>query len=188
MNKKIECINASNFDNLTEGTVYEVISESKDLFTITNDIGIEARYHRKYFQDFQEKPKILPPVFHTRRNGQNLILTIEYGTENNRQGRETVFSMVSVSSSCGVVSYYGVNDLFRVLEDINLATEEYIQQAIEAVLGNGSYSMVLFSTNMSHPLLVETLNNMANFCSEQRRNPNSTNLIQVWGFYTSSNE
>ena len=188
MNKKIECINASNFDNLTEGTVYEVISESKDLFTITNDIGIEAKYHRKYFKDFQEKPKFLPPVFTTRRNGQNLVLTIEYGTENNRQRRETVFSMVSVSSSCGVISYYGVNNLFSVLTDINLATEEYIQKAIEEVLRNGSYSMVLFSTNMAHPLLIETLNNMANFCSEQRRNPNSGNLIQVWGFYTSTNE
>ena len=74
------------------------------------------------------------------------------------------------------------------MEDIVLATEEYIQQAIEAVLRNGSYSMVLFSTNMAFPLLVETLNNMANFCSEQRRNPNSDNLIQVWGFYTSTNE
>ena len=188
MNKKIECINASNFDNLTEGTVYEVISESKDLFTITNDIGIEAKYHRKYFKDFQEKPKILPPIFNTRSNGQNLVLTIEYGPENNRRRREAVFSMVSVSSSCGVVSYYGVNNLFALLEDIGLATEEYIQKALGEVLRNGSYSMVLFSTNMAFPLLVETLNNMANFCSEQRRNPNSDNLIQVWGFYTSTNE
>ena len=185
---KIQCINQGNFTNLTLNTVYDVVSTTRDLYVILNDVGIEANYHKKYFEEYQEKPKVLTPTFRATIDGVNITLTITHGLENSPQTNRAVFSLTSVSSSCGVISLHGLNNLHDILIDRNILTPENYTAAINELLKAAqkfNKAIVLFSTNSARSVVLDVMNSMANFSSEPRRNPNSDNMIKIWGFYIS---
>ena len=187
---KIQCINQGNFTNLTLEKVYDVISTTRDLYVILNDVGIEANYHKKYFEEYQEKPKVLTPTFRATVDGANIMLTITHGLENSPQTNRVVFSLTSVSASCGVISLHGLNTLNDVLNDRHILTLENYTAAINELLRIAqtfNKAIVLFSTNAIRPVILAIMDSMANFRSEPRRNPNSGNMIKVWGFYISDN-
>lgn len=186
---KIQCINQGNFTNLTLNKVYDVVSTTRDLYVILNDVGIEANYHKKYFEEYQEKPKVLTPTFRATISGNNITLTITHGLVNSPQtSSTTVFSSTDVSASCGVISLHGLNNLHDVLSNRNILSAENYTAAINELLRatqNFSKAIVLFSTNSNRQIAIDVMNSMANFSSELRRNPNSGNMIKVWGFYIS---
>lgn len=189
---RIKCINKSNFTNITLNQEYEVISSGKDMLKITNDIGIEADYHKKYFEEVKPKPKTLIPRFEmTSRSGQ-YVLTMIYGLETAPTRQETILTLYVVSSSCGVISFYGINNLTAVLKRLNLFNEDNFKNAITTVLEYVENSIpkaiTLFSTNKAHREIWPIMDEISNFSSETRINPNSSNEIKVWGFYTSSME
>ena len=184
---KVTCINANNFANLTEGTVYQVSEETKDLYILVNDLGVSARYHKKFFEEYREKPKIVPPSFSIIRNGSNFFLDITHGPENHRSVERIPFTVSLVSSSCGIASIHNINGLANRLNALEILTEENFQAAIETILREYQYSMVIFSTNDSYPIIWDVMDRICSFSSEERRNPNSNNQIKLWGFYTSEN-
>ena len=147
---KIQCINQGNFTNLTLNKVYDVVSTTRDFYVILNDVGIEANYHKKYFEEYQEKPKVLTPTFRATRDGGNIILTITHGLAHSIQTSRTVFSLTSVSASCGVISLHGLNNLHDILSHRNILSAENYTAAINELLRATqtlSKAIVLFSTN-----------------------------------------
>lgn len=185
---KIQCINQGNFTNLTLNKVYDVVSTTRDLYVILNDVGIEANYHKKYFEEYQEKPKVLTPTFRATISGNSITLTITHGLANSPQTTSAVFSLTGVSASCGVISLHGLNNLHDVLVNRGMLSAENYTAAINELLRATqtlSKAIVLFSTNSTRQIPFDVMNSMANFSSELRRNPNSGNMIKVWGFYIS---
>lgn len=188
---KIQCINQGNFTNLTLNKIYDVVSTTRDFYVVLNDVGIEANYHKKYFEEYQEKPQVLTPTFRAIRDGSNITLTITHGLENSPQTSNAIFSVTSVSASCGVISLHGLNNLHDILNNLGILSAENYTAAINKLLRVTQTlykAIVLFSTNSDNrQIAIDVMNSMANFSSELRRNPNSGNMIKVWGFYVSDN-
>ena len=184
--KKIKCISLGNFNNLTVNKEYEVILESTDLFTILNDIEVEARYHKKYFEEVKLTPpqKIKPIFTAVKDDNFNISLTIEYGVENNTTTSTRALIFHEIAGNCGTASYDGINSICNILNNHDELTAENIKTAIDTILAVSSKAFTVFSTNKEYPLLWDVLDEMCNFCSEERVNSNSDNPIKIWGFYT----
>ena len=180
---KIKCINDGNYNNITTGNEYEVVEEKRDLYTIINDIGVEANYHKKFFEKSKPiPPQKIKPVFSFDRESD--VLTIESGFPNQIR-RDTVnFYPEEVAGNCGTTSINGINSLCAQLRQLEEETEENIEAAIDAILVEQSVAITVFSTNNQYPLLWNVLDRICNFCSESRTNPNSDLPIKMWGFYT----
>ena len=183
--KKIKCTSIGNFSNLTIEKEYEVLNESRDLYTINNDIDIEAKYHKKYFAEVSTKKEPIR-VFEIEceRDSEGMNVTITVGVTGNTHDLSTYLPEKLVAGNCGVSSYDNMNDICAELNSTNELTEESIEAVVTAILQEAPRSITMFSTNKQYPLLWTVLDRMANFQSEERINTNSNNPIKVWGFYT----
>ena len=180
---KIKCINNGNYNNITVGNEYEVVEEKRDLYTITNDIGVEANYHKKFFEKSKPTPpQKIKPIFSF--DIESDVLTIESGFPNHLVRHTVAFYTDEIAGNCGTTSINGVNTLCAQLYQLEEETEENIEAAIDAILVEQNVAITVFSTNNQYPLLWNVLDRICNFSSESRTNPNSDLQIKIWGFYT----
>ena len=189
---RIKCINAGNFANLTLEKEYEVIRESRDLYTVSNDVDIEANYHKRFFEVVAEQPATPPPlapmnVRVVRNNESNMTIFISTGPANNREEHSTHIIGNNIAGNCGIMGFNGINDVMFLINNPNEGyyyTENNIKLIIEQILEQCHLAITVFSTNNDYPLLWNVLDSICDFCSESRNNPNSDNNIKLWGFHT----
>lgn len=210
--KTIVCKNPKTF-KLTKGKQYVVNSESDDYFYISNDKGLNVKYSSDLFENpvieatatiTQELPTAPPPP----KTEAQLIETIainndtdvlEYELPNGSNRSINFGSIIEVNTSyisCGVIEANNINGVIVEIEESfeGIETDDYLElkkqifiKAIREVVNGTNGAFVLFSTNTTNDdwnHYYEAMDENCSFSSQEAENPNSGNLIKVWGFAT----
>ena len=196
MNEKIKCIDNRGY-SLTNNQEYDLIKRKGNFIFVNNDKDKLARYSAEMF----EQPAPPPParteqdcinsITHNGNNTSYINLNNEIVTLNN------ILDSLGVNNafSCGVKSITGINNTMdeinsltendqNILEDDLIDLQKAIFKAhLKNYMSRMNYGIFLVSTNIDYNEdLVQAIDEIADFQSEPELNPNSGNIIKVWGF------
>lgn len=213
--KELICINPKNY-KLTEGNVYPIVIDEGDTVMIVNDSNKTVRYYKDLFQEVEEEviPEPIPVPVRIEQdlidsitsNGNNT----EYVDFNNQtiviQNHLNILNNEN-SFSCGIKNITNIGDQLEEIYDRISDTEEtseedllllskavtkhHFKTFIKNKVDNYNAAIYLMSCNISGAGCLEEediaiLNDISDFNTEEEINPNSNNLIKLWGFYKSN--
>lgn len=192
------CINPKNY-KLTQNKEYLIIEEDGDYYRLVNDNGRTVRYDQSLFNDVVEEIPVIPPP-PPARTEQDCINSITINGEtvsfvdmnNNIVSFNIQLQVTDSAISCGVYEMYRISDLMSaILNRVNqdeqdlpeLIKELFIRSIRYKVENSSDHRYMLLSTNYNdvYEDFYTHLNELSNFSSEWKENPNSGNNIKVWG-------
>jgi len=211
--KELICINPKNY-KLTEGNKYVIVIDEGETVMIVNDSNKTVRYYKDLFQEIEEEiiPEPEPVVVRTE---QDLIESIASDDKditfidfnNELVSIDNYLSILNNenSFSCGIKNVtniggqleeiYGVIEELNHDEDLPLLTKALINHHFKNYIRHKSNNgfnagIYLLSCNIDGNGLdeetVDILNEISDFNTEPKLNPNSGNQIKLWGFYKSN--
>ena len=199
---KIKCTDNRGY-TLTNNQEYDVVRREGKFIFVVNDKDKLARYSAEMFEEEAPLPPPPPP-----RTEQDLIdsiatngINIQYNDLNNNlvvipNNLEIILG--SNDFSCGIKYLTGINNqIDEIIEDISDDAEQSeddlinLQKALfkkcilhKLTYVNPSVAMVLVSTNVNYDEdIIPCLDEISHFQTEENENPNSNNMIKMWGFY-----
>ncbi len=203
---KVRCINTKGYA-LTNRGEYELISEENGFVKIINDNGFTARYNKELFQNIRgpreprPEPVVQPPppirternvIESVRVNNGNITFT---DIDNSVITIQSVLVNAPTSISCGIHQIHELNTIINRLHaqvpgnDDRLELKKRILKLtiIDHITNRTERGEIyLMSTNTGYDEdLLPVLDEISHFQSEEVVNPNSDNLIKMWGFYKS---
>ena len=214
MNELI-CTNPKNY-KLTLGKKYLVITDEGETIRLINDDNKGVRYYKDLFQEVEEEviPEPEPIVARTEQDLIDSITSVGTTTtyidfdnqivhiHNHLQGLNNENSF-----SCGIKNIVNIGDQIEEIyesieetadsqgEDLELLTKAVIKHHfknyIKYCINNGfNAGIYLMSCNVAggglNDEIVEILDEISDFTTEDELNPNSNNMIKLWGFYKSN--
>jgi len=194
----VRCIETKGY-NLTVDKEYEIQRDDREYFFVENDNGKVARYVKSLFREVRATPV---------RTQRSMIESISWNAQDRRvsftdiQGNvRTVQSALSFSNSsisCGIHQCSGIDTLIgaiaRAVNQLD-GDDDYmdLRKAIltriltEEIKNKTNVSMITMSTTTANEDMIAVIDTVADMTSAVRRNPNSSNLIKMWVFYTAAN-
>lgn len=190
---------------LTEGKEYTPTKTTEDYLYITNDNGKKVKYLKELFDEVLPEPVV--------RTEQEMIDSIEYHNLSkkikfNGHGDDVIEINVCLAEqisaiSCGILQIFNIAEL---MNNINNALDfddgeriELKKKLLESAIFNyiienaSDHAIAIMSTNLEDEEeieeweiddeLIQHLTEISHFNTEIVNNPNSGNIIQMWGFY-----
>jgi len=213
--KELICINPKNY-KLTEGNNYTVVIDEGETVMIVNDSNKTVRYYKDLFQEIEEEviPEPEPVIVRTEQDLINSIASDGLNTTYIDFNEQIVVisNVLSVTNnensfSCGIKKIVNIGDQLEEIyekiteteetfeEDLPLLTKALIKYHFKnfiKIKANGNYNAAIYlmSCNINNDGLIEEtvtiLNEISDFNTIEEMNPNSGNLIKLWGFYKSN--
>lgn len=185
---------------LTEGNEYDIIKQEKGYLFLINDNGKTARYVSELFEDEVAAPVAPPVPVPVVLSEAQCIASINAGVTQFRNTDNEVIqlnlpalSFDESPISCGIHEGNGINSIIDAIYDsvpegdddrISLKKAILKKKILRELSQHGGYAIALLSTNLDFDEdLIEAMDEIAHFKSEEVRNPNSENQIKLWGFY-----
>lgn len=202
MNEKIKCTDNRGY-TLTNDQEYDVVRREGKFIFVVNDKDKLARYSAEMFEE--EAPLPPPPPPRTEQDCINSISTqgnnVYYNDLNNNMVViPNNLEIISGSSdfSCGIKYLVNINNQ---IDSIQIAIGNDTEQSEDDLIDlqkalfkkcilhklthiNPSAAIVLVSTNVNYDEdIIPCLDEISHFQTEENMNPNSNNVIKMWGFY-----
>lgn len=131
----IECINIGSNKLITKGNEYEVISETKDRYSILNDKGIQKRYSKNLFKNFNQEEEIAEINEINVETSVDVVVdeitfnvTIEIEGFDNFEYDKKVAVLLDSQISCGIKQISGLNEIMQFSHDIREKFNEYVSE------------------------------------------------------------
>lgn len=198
--KEIKCIENNGY-NITVGNTYMVLQETPDFYYMINDKGTTVKYAKVMFEDTEVEVEAEPVK---QRTEQDMIdsLNITSGRvtfrniEDNEVSFNYSFSDSGTEISCGIRQLYELDNLLYNISNSIPDEDDYIdlrkailkgiieKRIIDGNVGERCAMRILSTTINQDSDMLSVLDEMADFTSEEKHNPNSGNTIKMWLFYT----
>jgi hypothetical protein len=215
--KELICTNPKNY-KLTLDKKYPIVIDEGETVMIINDSNKTVRYYKDLFAEVEEEVIILEPEVIPRTEQDLIdsiasdgIDTIYIDFNNQTIEIENCLNISDNSNdfSCGIKNITNIGSQIDTIyetitetsneagEDLPLLTKAIIKQHFKNYIKdrlNSGYNggIHLMSCNIDGDGLdeeaVDILNEISDFNTEPELNPNSGNLIKLWGFYKSNLE
>jgi hypothetical protein len=188
---KITCIDKpTKFKNLSLGKEYEGREETDNYF-ITNDIGISAKYSKKYFRPVPTSIDVMENI-DVEIDDSTITVTI-----NNTVSGRASFELQHLLC-CGLKEFSGIRNILHLINQLiaQLATNpiyinyskaqlfnSIMNSVIEDIHDNDPCAFVIFScisTDDTDDTVYNYMMEKANTSYTDGLNPNSNNIIQVY--------
>lgn len=195
---KIKCVNTKGY-KLTLGNEYDVIKKEDGYIFIVNDNGKTARYDNSLFSDVEEVvEETIQTIARTEQDCVDSIYAegndVFYIDTNGDVKKLTNYYSGSASSiSCGILQVSGIDDTTDAIYDLVDQSEEDMIKLAKALFKTATlnylkktdnYGMYILSSTVDFDdNFKEVLDDICHFNTEDVENPNSGNIIKMWGFY-----
>jgi len=195
---KLKCIDNNGY-KLTVGSEYNMITEDREFYFLINDSNRTVRYNKRLFELVSEETLVVAaPVVRTEQDMINSIVyddtQLFYNDLNNQTVRLSLdLEIDNTEISCGIGQISGINNVFGEITEMVPEDDDYIglQKALLTAFLNGYVKsntdkaiwLISTTTGMDEDLL-SVMDEVSDFVTETKRNPNSGNDIKMWGFYT----
>jgi len=213
--KELICVNPKNY-KLTEGNNYTIVIDEGDTIMIVNDSNKTVRYYKDLFQEVEEEviPEPEPVIVRTEQDSIDSIASDGTNTTYIDFNEQIVVisNVLSVTNnensfSCGIKKIVNIGEQLEEIyekiteteetseEDLPLLTKALIKYHFKnfiKIKSNNDYNAAIYlmSCNINNDGLIEEtvtiLNEISDFNTIEEMNPNSGNLIKLWGFYKSN--
>jgi len=215
MENELICINPKNY-KLTLNNKYKVVIDEGETVMLINDSNKTVRYYKDLFQEVEEEviPEPEPVVVRTEQDLIDSIASDGLNTTYVDFNNQIVVIANNLqclnnenSFSCGIKNITNIGDqideIYETIADTIETAEEDLELLTKAVIkhhfknyikyciNNGfAAGVYLMSCNINGDGLdeetVDILDEISDFNTESEINPNSGNLIKLWGFYKSN--
>lgn len=198
--KEIKCIENNGY-NITVGNIYMVLQETPDFYYMINDKGTTVKYAKAMFEDTEVEVEPEPVK---QRTEQDMIDSLNVTSsrvifrniEDNEVSFNYYFDEEVSDISCGIGQLYALNSVLETINSCMPNDDDYIElrkaimrgvikeRIINRSNGDERAMRILSTTTNQDSDMLSVLDEMADFTSEEKHNPNSGNTIKMWLFYT----
>lgn len=195
---KVKCIITKGY-KLTLGNEYGVIKKEDGYVFIVNDNEKTARYDNSLFSNVEETTEELaPPLIRTEQDCIDSIEVNGYdlkyvGVNGDTKILHNCYAAQESVISCGICQVYGINDTVDRIYDIVDQSEEDMIELTKALFKSSIINYLRKTSSAGLYILSNTidfdddfkevLDDISHFNTEDFNNPNSGNIIKMWGFY-----